>query len=134
MKFVIKVHCNDNFPNFEKGVMQRVTVFKYWFLLLFICRDESPQEDEDEPPQSEKKKKKKKKGSRATNKKAMENKMMVSVDTSTKAKGGKHQGILGVQQGSQKLTVKMLFNKSSSSSDQLEQLDTEEAEQPKSKK
>ena len=48
--------------------------------------------------------------------------MMVSVDTSTKARGGKHQAILGVQQGSQKLTVKMPFNKSSSSSDPIERV------------
>ena len=73
------------------------------------------------PQQSEKKKKKKKKGSRAKNKKAMESEMTVSVDTSTKTRGGKHQAILGVQQGSQKLIVKMSFNKSSSSSDQLKE-------------
>ena len=52
----------------------------------------------------------------------------------TKARGGKRQAILGVQQVSQKLTVKMPFNKSSSSSDQLKELDIEEPEQPKSKK
>ena len=100
-------------------------------MLLFICRDESPQQDEDEPQQSEKKKKKKKKGSRAKNKKAMESEMTVSVDTLTKARGGKCQAILGVQQGSQKLTVMMPFNKSSSSSDQLKDLDIEELEQTK---
>ena len=79
-------------------------------------------------------KRKKKKGSRAKNKKATESEMTVSVDTLTKARGGKCQAILGVQQGSQKLTVKMPFNKSSSSSDQLKDLDIEEPEQPKSKK
>ena len=104
-------------------------------MLLFICRDESRQQDEDEPQHSEKKKKKKKrKEAGLKTRKLQRVKWWFQVDTLTKARGGKHQAILGVQQGSQKLTVKMLFNKSSSSSYQLKDLDIEELEQQKSKK
>ena len=68
-------------------------------------------EEDDEEDESDKKKKK---GGKGKDKKSAQNKMMVLVDTSKKAKGGQCQAILGVQQGSQKLTVKMPFNKSCS--------------------
>ena len=94
--------------------------------------DESPENDEED--ESDKKKTKKKKGGKGKDKKSAQNKMMVSVDTLKKAKGGKCQAILGVQQGLQKLTVNMLFNKSSSSSEPLRDLDNEETEPQKPKK
>ena len=101
---------------------------------MFLCWDlveQSEEEEDDKEDESDKKKKKKKKGGKG---KSSLNKMTVLVDTSKKAKGGKCQAILGVQQGSQKLTVKMPFNKSSPSSELLKDLEVEETEAPKSKK
>ena len=94
--------------------MQRVTVFKYWFLLLFICREEveeSLEEDEDKQQAD----KKKKKGAKAKEKKSTQNKMTVSVDTSKKANGGKHQAILFDQS-----SAKETLDKSADSSEAKE--------------
>ena len=104
MKFVIKVHCNDNFPKFWKGSNAESNCLQILISIVIHLQGWIPPKKMRTTTTVRKEEKEKKKGSRAKNKKASENEMTVSVDTLTKAKGGKCQAILGVQQGSQKLS------------------------------